>query len=89
MKMTENKKFFINAFVEYDKETGYLTIENSEGKRLAFYKVEAVEKDYIIRELDKMDKRLSLEELCKEFHKTRSIYSACTLADLLYDILYK
>ena len=39
----------------------------------------------IHRELDKMDKRLALEE---EFHKTRSIYSACTLADLLYDILY-
>ena len=86
--MTEYKKFFINAFVEYDKETGYLTIENNEGKQLALYKVEGVEKD-IHKELDKMDKRLALEELCKEFHKTRSIYSACTLADLLYDILYK
>lgn len=48
---------------------------------------EEIGKD-INRELDKFDKRLALEELCREFHKTRSIYSACTLADLLYDILY-
>lgn len=41
--MTENKEFFINAFVEYDKETGYLSIESSEGKQLALYKVEEID----------------------------------------------
>lgn len=42
--MTENKKFFINVFVEYDKETGYLSIENGD-KQLALYKVEEVKND--------------------------------------------
>ena len=35
----ENKEFFINAFVEYDKETQTLTIENSEGKQVALFTV--------------------------------------------------
>lgn len=41
--MTEHKEFFINAFVEYDKETGYLSIEHREGKQLALHKVEEVD----------------------------------------------
>ena len=48
---------------------------------------EDLEKEINI-ELDKFNKRLTLEDLCKEYHKTRSIDAACTLADLLYDILY-
>lgn len=43
---------------------------------------------YIKKELDDYDKKLKIEELCRDYHKTRAIHSACTLADLLYDVLY-
>lgn len=37
---------------------------------------------------DEFNKYLTIEDLCQKYHKTRSIDAACTLADLLYDILY-
>lgn len=49
-------------------------------------------KSEINEELEKFNKRVTLEErckeLCKEYHKTRSIDAACRLADTLYDLLY-
>lgn len=42
----------------------------------------------IKKEIDKFDKKIKIEKLCQDYHKTRAIHSACTLADLLYDVLY-
>lgn len=46
-----------------------------------------IEKE-INEELEKFNKRIKVEELCLEYHKTRSIDAACRLADLLYELNY-